>query len=487
MRKKIVVFLLAWTTDATEILMGLNLYRNGELEKHIVPLNVSSNLTKRAVDVIAEKELTPDGLSCVDPKCVVEVVTDAMRRTLENRQRLIDGDPRFGICVVTKHSDLTEWIAWHQMQGVTEFYIYDNNDDTRYGIPWYRGEELTMRRQLEAYVDCVPRAQRDGVLWLAFIDDDEYLISAIPGHRFKETLLDQDVMKIDARWIYPKSFGRWWAPGTRFPADVCPGTRTDFSKTIAKVPCVTHISAHNVFVEETGLPGCPRRRKRKKKTLLDKDEASNAGLWILHYHYASLQEWLEVRVERLRQRRYYDDDDPTMGPRFAGHGLIDMPFYADICHPDFYSSGSPPNMSTSFDVRVRPLLSTPEATRIAVDGIQVNLHKAAERLLPDESSESSGRRREPLLEREYILSPRDLRMDPGGTDYAVYVSLKRHLLAGQELDPYAYWRKYTSAAEMLLPSDDNTEALRAAALYHYIHVGLFLGADTDKSLWKETY
>ena len=78
---------------------------------------------------------------------------------------------------------LAEWVAFHRLQGVERFWLYDNlsRDDWRSAlepysdivevIPW--PEEPG---QDSAYSDCLKRHRSDA-RWIAFLDLDEFLFS----------------------------------------------------------------------------------------------------------------------------------------------------------------------------------------------------------------------------------------------------------------------------------------------------------------------
>jgi hypothetical protein len=87
---------------------------------------------------------------------------------------------------------LAEWIAFHRLQGVEHFYLYDNNssDHCREVLtPWIKMGQVTLidwpiafasGAQKKAYEDCLERS-RGKARWVAFIDIDEFLFH--PGHR----------------------------------------------------------------------------------------------------------------------------------------------------------------------------------------------------------------------------------------------------------------------------------------------------------------
>jgi hypothetical protein len=84
---------------------------------------------------------------------------------------------------------LAEWVAFHRIQGVERFWLYDNlsTDDWRFELePEMRSGIVTVTPwpqepgQKSAYIDCLNRHRNDA-RWIAFIDLDEFLFS--PGGR----------------------------------------------------------------------------------------------------------------------------------------------------------------------------------------------------------------------------------------------------------------------------------------------------------------
>ncbi|MSU24194.1 MAG: hypothetical protein EXS32_10280 [Opitutus sp.] len=80
---------------------------------------------------------------------------------------------------------LHEWLLFHRVQGITRFYLYDNDSADDYLpvlAPWLRDGTVRLRHwpgaaQQQAMFDhCLAHVDRD-VAWLAFIDDDEFLYS----------------------------------------------------------------------------------------------------------------------------------------------------------------------------------------------------------------------------------------------------------------------------------------------------------------------
>jgi hypothetical protein len=78
---------------------------------------------------------------------------------------------------------LAEWVAFHRLQGVERFWLYDHlsGDDWRPAVEPY-SDVVDVTRwpdqpgQLSAYLDCL-RRHRSEARWIAFIDLDEFLFS----------------------------------------------------------------------------------------------------------------------------------------------------------------------------------------------------------------------------------------------------------------------------------------------------------------------
>lgn len=80
---------------------------------------------------------------------------------------------------------LAEWVAFHRIQGVERFYLYDNrsDDDWRLALAPEIASGLVevvdwppQPGQMSAYDDCLER-HRDEARWIAMIDVDEFLFS----------------------------------------------------------------------------------------------------------------------------------------------------------------------------------------------------------------------------------------------------------------------------------------------------------------------
>lgn len=93
-----------------------------------------------------------------------------------------------GMCLCFRDSAayLEEWLLFHYVQGCRRFYLYNNGSTDEWGTvvrPWVDHGLATVVEypglgvQLAMYSDCLARARSDGITWLAFIDDDEFLFA----------------------------------------------------------------------------------------------------------------------------------------------------------------------------------------------------------------------------------------------------------------------------------------------------------------------
>jgi Glycosyltransferase family 92 len=91
------------------------------------------------------------------------------------------------ICAILRDEAryLAEWVCFHRIQGVEQFYLYDNRstDDWRSVLePEITAGTVDVRHwpfmpgQAAAYEDCLRRHRNDS-RWIAFIDVDEFLFS----------------------------------------------------------------------------------------------------------------------------------------------------------------------------------------------------------------------------------------------------------------------------------------------------------------------
>lgn len=101
------------------------------------------------------------------------------------------------ICTIFKNDApfLKEWIEFHKLQGVTHFYLYNNNSTDNYETvlkPYIEKNEVTLTQwnftyksgdtdgwhqiQRNSYKDCLDKYGSQSE-WIAFLDSDEFLFS----------------------------------------------------------------------------------------------------------------------------------------------------------------------------------------------------------------------------------------------------------------------------------------------------------------------
>jgi Glycosyltransferase family 92 len=106
------------------------------------------------------------------------------------------------VCAIFRNEAryLAEWVSFHRVQGVEQFYLYDNRstDDWRSELePEIAAGIVDIRHwpfvpgQRAAYEDCLQRHRNDA-RWIAFIDIDEFLFSPT-GKPLPEVLLGFDM------------------------------------------------------------------------------------------------------------------------------------------------------------------------------------------------------------------------------------------------------------------------------------------------------
>src|SRR3954469_12993017 len=97
------------------------------------------------------------------------------------------GKPYLAVCAIYRWATeyLREWIAFHRLQGVERFFMYDNeNDDDHLEVlrPFIEDGTVVVHEwshhpgQKLAFIDCLER-HRDDARWIAFIDCDAFLFS----------------------------------------------------------------------------------------------------------------------------------------------------------------------------------------------------------------------------------------------------------------------------------------------------------------------
>ncbi|EWM26561.1 methyltransferase family [Nannochloropsis gaditana] len=163
----------------------------------IEELNSSDDLVmKTAGAVLAHKQKHGD--------CKIDVHKEA------DPWNKLDGVRRdIAVCMVLKNEAriLDEYIAFHWLQGVSKFVIYD---DASQDNPWSVLEKYvalgiveyhnmtghpnpsSSKLQITSLNTCSKslrqRAEEEGLRWIAFIDADEFALSSVPNESLSETL-----------------------------------------------------------------------------------------------------------------------------------------------------------------------------------------------------------------------------------------------------------------------------------------------------------
>lgn len=140
--------------------------------------------------------------------------------------------PRVNLAVCAIFKDeahyLAEWVTFHRLMGVEEFYLYDNNSTDHWRaalMPELRSRVVHVKpwqvapkdAQTSAYRDCLKRNWTQA-RWIAFIDIDEFLFSPL-GRPLPEILADY------AEW--PGVAAAWRVYGTGGVAEQPTGLVTE--------------------------------------------------------------------------------------------------------------------------------------------------------------------------------------------------------------------------------------------------------------------
>jgi hypothetical protein len=121
--------------------------------------------------------------------------------------------PYLAVCAIYRWATeyLREWIAFHRLQGVERFFMYDNgNEDNHLEVlaPFIDDGSVVVHEWLHypgqklAYNDFLER-HRDAARWVAFIDCDEFLFSPT-GKRLPEVLRRYEQwpgVGVNRRWM----------------------------------------------------------------------------------------------------------------------------------------------------------------------------------------------------------------------------------------------------------------------------------------------
>lgn len=101
-------------------------------------------------------------------------------------------------CIKNEADYMAEWIIYHHMQGVTKFFIYDNGstDCPKEKLrPFIQGGLVELIdfpgecKQVSAFTDGIKRAS-DVARYAAFLDADEFLVTASPDETIADVVRD---------------------------------------------------------------------------------------------------------------------------------------------------------------------------------------------------------------------------------------------------------------------------------------------------------
>ena len=122
---------------------------------------------------------------------------DSRRLSAEASRKSLEQSQYLAICVIVKnqHADMKEWLTYHEMMGVSQFYVFDDQstplmNDSLQGyidnrLVTYHVVDATMRyngpyRQLSVYDRCLTDYGSKHV-FMGFIDVDEFLFLRDPN------------------------------------------------------------------------------------------------------------------------------------------------------------------------------------------------------------------------------------------------------------------------------------------------------------------
>ncbi|NEO52697.1 MAG: DUF563 domain-containing protein [Okeania sp. SIO3B5] len=222
---------------------------------------------------------------------------------------------KVSICAIIKDElpYLLEWIAYHRVIGVDNFYIYDNGStdgstellkrldklDVIDYIYWPR--QGNQNSQVFAYWNAVHRA-KEQTDWIAFIDADEFILPH--QHPDIHSFLSNynDVGGIAINWkLFGSSGNRYKLNGLlleRFSKCAEPNFHTHLLyKTIARINLIKGVSVHNCsYVRDDCKYVYPDRTPVQLKGKVN-HHINHSIIQINHYFTKSLEEWT---LKRLR-------------------------------------------------------------------------------------------------------------------------------------------------------------------------------------------
>lgn len=214
--------------------------------------------------------------------------------------------------MINEEAYITEWIDYHLGLGFSHLYIYDNSPE--YDLMDFAHPNVTIvhypgkGRQMEAYLDCALRAEKEKHTWAAFFDCDEFLRLLHHDHivPFLQVYCARGAIAIN--WFIMTSSGeRTYRPRpvtSRFVAGE--GSPDGFVKPIARL--------QDMMKKPSGGPHNVRIRDFEKKIGTGMDYHDTMLLPVnghfnkrkprdvaLLYHY-NTKSWKELIGKRMRGR-----------------------------------------------------------------------------------------------------------------------------------------------------------------------------------------
>eukprot|EP01041_Mallomonas_annulata_P002170 gene2170-4221_t len=257
---------------------------------------------------------TTDAAAQVDLSILMNTNKTKCRRQTESRTT---NSVWLATMVKNDAQTLVEWLVWHFLIGVNHVLVYDNEstDNIKVALAPFIAEGLVeliyfpgKGVQAKAYTDALAKAKKDGIVWLAALDVDEYIAPIADRclHDFLNKFVDQkNTGGIRLNWQYVNSMGKLW----RWDNGILDQTvldRTGFYtgrsdshvKTIARVARTYKFMDAHYALHPTGINSIsPDNGKKGTYHFTNPPQTKQAVM--IHTHVRTLEEWI---FKRLRGR-----------------------------------------------------------------------------------------------------------------------------------------------------------------------------------------
>jgi len=245
---------------------------------------------------------------------------------------------KYGICAIIKDCDeeyLKEWMEWHTIIGFNHFFIYDNNSTIPIKETLKDYKNITVYKwesddnpHLPVYRDCIAKQQNgeQGKMdWMAFIDDDEFIMIDKGAHRIGDLLepisVDESIGAVVLSYIVFGSSGEKKIPGLQMDKFNRHTEPTKYIKSLVKPKAISHCDTAHCFGLKAGFKQV-NTKCEVRQTLLRggeirtadgsaKAEPTTDDAWINHYFCKSLEEF---QAKRARGRA-----DAPIGQSMRNH------------------------------------------------------------------------------------------------------------------------------------------------------------------------